>query len=566
MLSVTISNNIRVRTHNTKLRAALTKPLVIDNPEYVKRKQRGKRTWGLDKSLKIYAISQGDLIIPRGFEEELKRILKDEGFNPDQVITRNQYEGPEIDFGTWNPEYKLRAFQKPAVEACIKNNGVLVAPAGSGKTIMACKYIQEKARRTLWLTHTKDLMYQTRKRAKATLGNVGNIGIIGDGKRVWGDGKLIIATIQTLAENPDLITALDDIIGTVVVDEAHHIPAPMFMEVVGQFKAKNLLGITATPQRKDKLEAFMYRAIGPKLFEIKRDDLYKAGFLVKPKIKFVYTDFDYEQASIKQGTNVDAGGEDLDYNELMNVLINDDDRAWLVAKTIVEYLPKGFTLVIGENIRYLHKLDFLVSSYTSAHHIKKPKTAVVHSQLQQYGWRVVRNEQEAKLLVEAGEARRYKYSTERKTWLVDLKLYTDEEYKNWQKTNADRKKILKQAEKGELDILFATQLAREGLDYPHLRVLHIVTPKRGDQGSRRDGAAVEQETGRLQRPDPKDPNKEAWLIDYVDYNVEVFKSQYYSRRNVYKRLGLTVPRKPATETEKLDQLLDQLNLPGLGRF
>jgi len=561
MLQATITNNIRIRTRNVRLKALITKPLTIDNPEYLKRKQRGKRTYGIDRKLKIYVIDQGDIIAPRGFESKLIEILKGQGIDPGEVITKDQNPGNKADFGNWNSDFKLRGFQSPAVEAITEENGVLVAPAGSGKTIMAMKYVFEKGRSTLWLTHTKDLMYQSRDRARSTLTDVGKIGIIGGGKRKWGDGKLIIATIQTLAENPDLITALDDFIGTVVVDEAHHIPAPMFFDVVGQFSAKNMLGVTATPQRKDKLEDFMYQSVGPKLYSITRDDLYKAGFLIKPTIKFVYTDFSDDPASQRNDLNsVDAGGEDLNYNELMKLLISDKDRAELIAETILAYWKKHkkFSLVISESIRYCFKIRDLVAKKARDYQISAPVMEVVHGGISQYSWRVAGTESEAELMVEAGEARRYKYSNRRKRWLVEVPQYSDEEYNDWQVTSKDRRQILEKAENNKLDILFATQLAREGLDYPHLYIGHVVTPKRGDQGGRKDGAAVEQEIGRIQRPDPKNPDKKAYWIDYVDYNVGVFKSQYYSRRKVYKRLGLKVPNKPRSESQQIEKYLDRL--------
>lgn len=561
MLQATITNNIRIRTRNVRLKALLTKPLTIDNPEYLKRKQRGKRTYGIDRKLKIYAMDQGDIVAPRGFENILRKIVREQGIDPAEVITVDQNPGQDVDFGKWNPEYKLRGFQAPAVEAITKENGVLVAPAGSGKTIMGMKYIYKKGRSTLWLTHTKDLMYQSRDRARSTLSEVGQIGIIGDSKRKWGDGKLIIATIQTLAENPDLITALDDIIGTVVVDEAHHIPAPMFFDVVGKFRAENILGVTATPQRKDKLEDFMYQSVGPKLYTITREDLYTAGFLIKPKLKFVYTDFSDDPASKRNDLNsVDAGGEDLNYNELMKLLISDKDRAELVAENILAYWKdyQRFSLVISESIRYCFKIRDLVAKKAQDYQTQAPVMEVVHGGISQYSWRVAGSESEAELMVEAGEARRHKYSKGRRRWLVEVPQYTDQEYNDWQVTGKDRRELLDRAENNKLDILFATQLAREGLDYPHLYIGHVVTPKRGDQGSRKDGAAVEQEVGRVQRPDPENPDKKAIWIDYVDYNVGVFKSQYYSRRKVYKRLGFKVPNKPRDETKQIEKYLDRL--------
>jgi len=562
MLQITLSNNIRIRGASTPLRAAITKALTIDNPEVVERKKRRKTTWGLEEKLRLYLYDQGDLIAPRGFLNDLKKILKTQGINPEKVIITRQNEGPPVDFGPWNPAFKLRDDQVPFVEALKRENGVGVAPAGSGKTIMGMRYIYEIGRPTIWLTHTKDLMYQAKARAEATLQGVGKIGILGDGITEWGDGKLIIATIQTLQANPRFIDALNPIIGVVVIDEAHHFPAPQFIDVAARFTAAKIIGLTATPDRKDRLEFYMYMGIGPKLYEISRQGLYDSGKLIKPEIKFIYTNFKYEQASLREGDNVDAGGGDLDYNELMNALINDRERAELLAENILAAAPLGTSIVIAESVRYCFILKETVEAIAKRKWGVVPRQAVVHGGLSRYTWKVVKNERQALNLINAGEAVEYKYDKKAHRWKVKVPQYTEEEFNAWQVTNKQRKEILEAVRTKKIDILYATQLAREGLDIPHLAVGHMATPKRGDTGNSRNGAAVEQEIGRIMRPDPKNPNKRAIWYDYVDYEVGVFQSQYYSRRKVYKRLGLIVPKKPARDVERdlIDSFLSGINL------
>jgi superfamily II DNA or RNA helicase len=123
---------------------------------------------------------------------------------------------------------------------------------------------------------------------------------------------------------------------------------------------------------------------------------------------------------------------------------------------------------------------------------------------------------------------------------------------SWQVTKEQRRKTLEDAAARRISILFATQLAREGLDLPNLNIGHMASPKKGDQYKRKDGASVEQEIGRIMRPDKLNPNKVATWYDYVDYNVGVFQTQYYTRRKVYERLGLKLGKKPRTATDNLD--------------
>lgn len=98
----------------------------------------------------------------------------------------------------------------------------------------------------------------------------------------------------------------------------------------------------------------------------------------------------------------------------------------------------------------------------------------------------------------------------------------------------------------------------EDLDIPSLCVGHTVTPKRGD-GKSNTGLNLEQEIGRIMRKDPQNPDKKAVWFDYVDASVGVLKGQYYSRRKVYKRLGIKLPSKPkSAEKDVIDGLLDSI--------
>lgn len=137
---------------------------------------------------------------------------------------------------------------------------------------------------------------------------------------------------------------------------------------------------------------------------------------------------------------------------------------------------------------------------------------------------------------------------------------------DWKVTGTDRKEIMAAAYSRKIDIIFATgALAREGLDMPHLSRGHLVTPSRGDARISSNGASVEQSIGRIQRPDPQNPNKVAVWYDYVDFNVGIFQDQYYSRRSVYKRLGLVVPKKKKSHRDKVNDFLkgDFLNFGSL---
>lgn len=552
-MKILVSNNIRVKDCPVKIRAEITKTLTMENPEFIDRLKKKRPLWGVEKYIKCYSIEiNGDLILPRGFYSELLQILDKSGVQCE--VVENTVKGNNLYLGKWNEKYQLRQYQSDAVFSFLSSSGqgVITAPAGSGKTNMALYAFYSYAVPTLWLTHTKDLMYQTKTRAESLISDIGTVGLLGDSVKDLGSKKLIIATVQTLQRNPDLVDILKDFIGFVVVDEAHHCPSSVFIEVITKFPARYLLGVTATPDRKDQLERLMYLAIGPEVARVDRDQLYRDGALIKPTVNFIYTDYVDQQ----DGVNVDAGGEDMDYNALLNRLMSDAERKEMIALKILKgWQEHGSTIVLSESIRYCYELKELLEQDCGL--LKhKPRIAVIHGTLSKYTWQVAGTEQNAIRAVQSGQA--VEYHKKGKKFEIKVQQYTDEEMKNWQMSKKKRLEVVEKLKNREIDIVFATQLAREGLDVPHLSVLHMVTPKRGDMSKdRSDGSAVEQEVGRVMRPDWSNPDKTCVVYDYVDYNVGVFKSQYYSRRRVYERLGVKLPRRKSN-VDEIERLLGQI--------
>ena len=213
------SNNIRVSGYPLPLKLKIVDDLTIDNPAYLKAKYQRRPTWGIDQKLQLFTYdNDGSLILPRGYADRLYNLI------PETTTSvkwdREQVEGEPVDFGPWNENFQIRDYQHPLIDSLLRKNGIGVSPAGSGKTIMGMRYIYEVGRPTLWLTHTRDLVYQTRDRALSTLKGVGRVGILGDGVEDFGDRKLIIATVQTLKAKQRLVEKLKEFIGVVVIDEA----------------------------------------------------------------------------------------------------------------------------------------------------------------------------------------------------------------------------------------------------------------------------------------------------------------------------------------------------------
>lgn len=129
-----------------------------------------------------------------------------------------------------------------------KDIGVIVAPPGSGKTVMALKIVAEKQQPALIVVHRKQLALQWMERIEAFLGIVQkDIGHIGQGKTKIGK-QITVATIQSLAKAN--LQNLTDMVGLIIVDECYHIPAETFSNTISNFNSRYLYGLTATPFRK----------------------------------------------------------------------------------------------------------------------------------------------------------------------------------------------------------------------------------------------------------------------------------------------------------------------------
>jgi superfamily II DNA or RNA helicase len=221
------------------------------------------------------------LIIPRGLRPWLINKIKELGIKFKLEDKRMKFDHIEID----SSMIKYRPYQFDAVLKMISDapEGVLVAPAGSGKTIMGLSLIPLLGQPTLWLTHTGPLADQVVERAKAFLPDIGEIGTIGAGK--WNIGKILtIGMIQTLVRNTDEIIKLRETFGLVILDEAHHCPARTFLDVLCHLNPYYMYGLTATPYRRDGLEQLMFQAIGLTTTIIPIKEVEKHGGIIMPVV------------------------------------------------------------------------------------------------------------------------------------------------------------------------------------------------------------------------------------------------------------------------------------------
>lgn len=322
----------------------LKQMLQWSNPDYVKRVEAGRSVWNCPREIILWQKQGKTLLVPFG----LLPLLWRRGIKP---VPSEHIKSPQRRFR--QKVDGLYYYQQEALESAIKaKQGVLVAPCGSGKTQIGIAIIAELGERTLWLTHTHELLKQSMERAKKYLDIP--MGTITGGKVDASEG-ITFATVQTMSKID--LTQFHDFWDCIIVDECHRcVGTPtqmtMFWKVVNSLSARHKFGLTATPKRGDGMEKAMYALLGPKFHEISREDVKMSTCsLCVPEP--IPTDYfpDIEKVLNPDGT--------LNYTSLITDCINDEIRNSIIANTINSVAKDGPTLVLSERVAHLDTLQAL---------------------------------------------------------------------------------------------------------------------------------------------------------------------------------------------------------------
>ncbi|MHB1870846.1 MAG: DEAD/DEAH box helicase [Steroidobacteraceae bacterium] len=200
-------------------------------------------------------------------------------------------EGEPFDW-PWNPPNPLYPeqvhYSQPLFRA---GGGLLIAPPGTGKTNIGLALIAAWGRApALWIAHTIELVRQAHDRARSLFPDLPReaFGILAEHNPWWGE-VLTFATVQTLRANrwPEQEARL----AVVVADEVHHAGGLSYARVLSRLPAKHRIGLTATHERPDGLEALVDALFGQPIVEVPWELLLRLGRVVLPHIVVVPTAF-----------------------------------------------------------------------------------------------------------------------------------------------------------------------------------------------------------------------------------------------------------------------------------
>lgn len=342
MTDVIVSNDLTIVEPTAAMWQWAKCNLTLDNPDYISRARMGKWVGNTSQYLYLYQQIGHKLVIPFGCIQEFHKVFGN------QVRYDVQF-APKHDV-KYASSINLYDYQKNVVEVALgRKNGIIVMPCGSGKTQTAIEIVARLGGSVLWLTHTQDLLTQSKLRAESVLETDSTFGTITSGKVNIGTG-ITFATVQTMCQLN--LADYKDMWDVIIVDECQHCcGSPMrvtqFYKVVNSLSARYKFGLTATPRRADGLHESMFALLGGIVHEVSREEV--AKYTCPIQILPVQTGYvpDYDAVLSGDGT--------LDYNALTTDLTENAERFQAVLDCVNQL--GSSVLVLGSRVEYLQRLN-----------------------------------------------------------------------------------------------------------------------------------------------------------------------------------------------------------------
>ena len=406
-----IENKIRVIGPRPELIQWCKKNLEIANPEYAKKRRMGLWTGGTAAVLTLWEKVGDEIHVPYGCLEPLMKEF------PDGLSNLWLDSTERTDYMLLLPKIPLYDYQVSATtEMLLHHNGILQAPAGSGKTQMGLSLIATLGKRALWLTHTKDLLKQSKDRAERYWPSE-VLGTITEGKVDIGS-HVTFATVQTMSHMD--LSQYSKYWDVIITDECHRVAGSptsitMFSKVLNSLQAQFKYGLSATVHRADGLIRCTFALVGPVQVTVPKSAVQKTVMPVTVRPR-----------STGVTLSRDCIGPDgmVIYQKLIKSLVDNENRNEMIVSDICQEYGHS-CLILSDRVGHLKHL---------------------RSMLPKHIWM--------------------------ESAVIDGSMVSKAQ-------KEDRIEAIEQMRTGKLKVLFATYaLAREGLDIPRLDRLFMVTPQK----------------------------------------------------------------------------------------
>jgi superfamily II DNA or RNA helicase len=302
-----------------RIKARLTFP----NPAHQEAEKRGFYTGNIPRVIRGWRQEAERLTVHRGFMAQLVGILQGAGVQY-RIHDRRRILAPVA----FTFHGQLEDFQETAATAmAVRDFGTLAAPTGSGKTVMALALVAIRRQPSLIVVHTKELADQWVSRIEQFLGiPASEVGRIGGGVKNNPGDRITVALVQTLCKCAPEVAPF---IGHLIVDECHRCPSRTFTEAVSAFDCRYMLGLSATPWRRDGLSQLIYWHLGDKVYEVDKAALVEAGHVLQADVVWRETSFE---------PTFDPSAE---YSQMLSELTRDTSRNALIAEDVAQEARNG---------------------------------------------------------------------------------------------------------------------------------------------------------------------------------------------------------------------------------
>jgi superfamily II DNA or RNA helicase len=342
-MKIKLANHITLIQPPDSLIKKIRSTFIIENPTWISNERMHRWNGGTPRWLACYGRDGDSLLVPRGAKELVLWFCKE--LNIRFEFVDNRWVLPQVGF-TFNGV--LKGYQEQAVSNVLSHDfNVLQAPTGSGKTVMALSVIAERKQPALIIVHSKELLNQWLDRIETFLSIPRNeIGIIGNGKNRIGK-KITVGIINSIYP---VVRDIRQHFGHIIVDECHRTPSRTFTEAVSAFDCKCMLGLSATPYRRDGLTKLIGWYLGRKI-EIKQANLTEQDIVLNVEVITRETDF------------TSWSNPSDEYAQMLSELTGDEDRNRLIVNDVAKEASNGggVCLILSDRKSHCEAINSMLS-------------------------------------------------------------------------------------------------------------------------------------------------------------------------------------------------------------